>query len=87
GDLPVGAGAPPPQRMTRARGGRSWLHANGDDGTWPRTIYAEGLDLPDPWPPLDGDATADLCVVGGGITALEKYPWRQLRAADRMPGR
>ncbi|MEM7489849.1 MAG: FAD-binding oxidoreductase [Pseudomonadota bacterium] len=56
--------------MTRARGGRSWLHANGDYGTWPRTIYAEGLDLPAPWPPLDGDATADLCVVGGGITGL-----------------
>ncbi|WP_298435654.1 FAD-binding oxidoreductase [uncultured Jannaschia sp.] len=58
--------------MTRGpRGsGASWLHANGDRGTWPRTFYAEGLDLPAPHPPLKGRVTADLCVVGGGITGL-----------------
>ena len=48
----------------------SWLHANGDAGTWPRTWYAEGLTLPDPFPPLDADSEADLCVVGAGITGL-----------------
>ena len=48
----------------------SWLHANGDEGTWPGVAYAEGLTLPDPFPPLEGDATADLCVVGAGITGL-----------------
>ncbi len=50
--------------------GVSWLHANGDAGTWPRTFYAEGLDLPAPCPPLRGAAEADLCVVGAGITGL-----------------
>ncbi|WGH79747.1 NAD(P)/FAD-dependent oxidoreductase [Jannaschia ovalis] len=50
--------------------GTSWLHANGDRGTWPATWWAEGLDLPAPLPPLDGAAQADLCVVGGGITGL-----------------
>ncbi|GIT90031.1 gamma-glutamylputrescine oxidase [Jannaschia pagri] len=48
----------------------SWLHANGDDGTWPRTWYADGLALPAPYAPLVGAATADLCVIGAGITGL-----------------
>ncbi|MFO6464451.1 NAD(P)/FAD-dependent oxidoreductase [Jannaschia sp. KMU-145] len=58
--------------MTRGpRGsGASWLHANGDRGVWPDTWYGRGLDLPDPHPPLRGRVTADLCVVGGGITGL-----------------
>ena len=47
-----------------------WLHANGDHGTWPATWYAEGLDLPAPLPPLSGEAHADLCIVGAGITGL-----------------
>ncbi|MEM7641769.1 MAG: FAD-binding oxidoreductase [Pseudomonadota bacterium] len=48
----------------------SWLHANGDRGVWPRTYYAAGVDFPDPFPPLRGEAEADLCVVGAGITGL-----------------
>ncbi|WP_308916404.1 NAD(P)/FAD-dependent oxidoreductase [Jannaschia sp. LMIT008] len=55
---------------SHANGDRSWLHANGDDGTYPATFYAHGKALPPPRPPLDGDARADLCVVGGGITGL-----------------
>ncbi len=47
-----------------------WLHANGDEGIWPATIYAEGVTFPEPLPPLAGEATADLCVVGAGITGL-----------------
>ncbi|TFL19858.1 NAD(P)/FAD-dependent oxidoreductase [Jannaschia formosa] len=47
-----------------------WLHANGDAGVWPDTWYAEGLTLPAPRPPLDGDRAVDLCVIGGGITGL-----------------
>ena len=50
--------------------GPTWLRANGDQGVWPATWYAEGLDLPAPRPPLDGDRTADLCVIGGGLTGL-----------------
>ena len=48
----------------------SWLHANGDRGTWPDTFYAARADLPDPVPPLEGAAQADLCVIGGGLTGL-----------------
>jgi gamma-glutamylputrescine oxidase len=47
-----------------------WLHANGDAGVWPRTWYAEGLDLPEAFPPLEGDRDCDLCVIGAGITGL-----------------
>ncbi|MEE4209147.1 MAG: FAD-binding oxidoreductase [Parvularcula sp.] len=47
-----------------------WLHANGDSGTWPETWYAEGLEFPEPHPPVTGDRTADLCVIGAGITGL-----------------
>ncbi|MEM9796072.1 MAG: FAD-dependent oxidoreductase [Pseudomonadota bacterium] len=48
----------------------NWLDANGDAGAWPDAFYAEGLDLPDAFPPFEGDQTVDLCVVGGGITGL-----------------
>ncbi|WP_299839020.1 FAD-binding oxidoreductase [uncultured Jannaschia sp.] len=46
----------------------SWLHANGDG--WPGTVYDEGLPPAPEHPPLRGRRTADLCVVGGGITGL-----------------
>ncbi|WP_179379005.1 NAD(P)/FAD-dependent oxidoreductase [Jannaschia marina] len=55
----------------------SWLHANGDSGVWPATVYAEGLDLPAPFPPLRDRRTCDLVVVGGGLTGL----WTALDAA------
>jgi gamma-glutamylputrescine oxidase len=48
----------------------SWLHANGEDGRYPDTVWAEGARGLGPLAPLDGDARADLCVVGGGITGL-----------------
>jgi gamma-glutamylputrescine oxidase len=48
----------------------SWLHANGARGAYPATLWVAGAAPPGPFPPLDGDATADLCVVGGGITGL-----------------
>lgn len=48
----------------------SWLHANGDEGVWTGTSYALDCERPSPFPPLEGDASIDLCVVGGGITGL-----------------
>ena len=48
----------------------SWLHANGDRGTWPATFYADGARLPAPFPPLRGRHATDLVVVGAGITGL-----------------
>ena len=48
----------------------SWLHANGDEGAWTGTSYGLRSERPDPFPPLEGEARADLCVVGGGITGL-----------------
>ncbi|SFJ05670.1 NAD(P)/FAD-dependent oxidoreductase [Jannaschia pohangensis] len=48
----------------------SWLHANGDRGVWPGTWYRDGVTLPDPFTPLRGHVTADLCVIGAGITGL-----------------
>ena len=48
----------------------SWLHANGDRRVWPATWYAEGVQFPEPFLPLEGRVKADLCVVGAGITGL-----------------
>lgn len=48
----------------------SWLHANGDRGAWPATWFGEGVDFPEPFPRLKAEHTADLCVIGGGITGL-----------------
>lgn len=48
----------------------SWLHANGDGGVWPKTWYAGGIDFPEPFPRLEGQRDADLCVIGAGITGL-----------------
>ncbi len=48
----------------------SWLHANGDRGTYPATFYADRADLLPPFPPLHGETRADLCVIGGGLTGL-----------------
>ena len=59
----MGAGAPAVKRM-------SWLHANGPLSQHPDSYYAS-LQSPMPlYEPLRGATTADVCVVGGGITGL-----------------
>ncbi|MDO5052672.1 MAG: FAD-dependent oxidoreductase [Pseudoclavibacter sp.] len=45
--------------------------------------WLDSVERPEPAPPLDEDAHADLCVVGGGYTGL----WTALRAKEREPER
>jgi gamma-glutamylputrescine oxidase len=46
------------------------LSANDRPGTHPRTWYAATTPPLAPFPPLEGRAEADVCVVGGGYTGL-----------------
>jgi glycine/D-amino acid oxidase-like deaminating enzyme len=46
-------------------------------------VWLDTPDRPAPRPALDGDASTDLLVVGGGFTGL----WTALRAVERTPGR
>jgi len=46
------------------------LTANDRLGEHPRSWYAATADASPPYPPLDGDEAADVCVVGGGYTGL-----------------
>jgi glycine/D-amino acid oxidase-like deaminating enzyme len=49
----------------------------------PTPFWLDSRDRPDPLPPLDGDARADLAVVGGGYTGL----WTALLAKEADPAR
>ena len=64
--------------MSRAPGA-SWLHANGDRGTYPATLYADRAALPDPLPPLRDRRRCDLVVIGAGLTGLS-CAWHAARA-------
>jgi len=46
------------------------LHANDRDGEYPPSLYAARAGAVPTRPPLEGDARADVCVVGGGYTGL-----------------
>jgi len=46
------------------------LDANDRPGEYPDSWYAATADLLPPFPPLAGEVTADVCVVGGGYTGL-----------------
>jgi gamma-glutamylputrescine oxidase len=46
------------------------LHSNDRPGTYPDSWYAATANALDPFEPLTGDVTADVCVVGGGYTGL-----------------
>jgi gamma-glutamylputrescine oxidase len=46
------------------------LHENDRAGRYPASWYAATADPLPPFAPLDGDATADVCIVGGGYTGL-----------------
>jgi glycine/D-amino acid oxidase-like deaminating enzyme len=49
----------------------------------PRPFWLDRADAPQEAPPLEGDHTADLLVVGGGLTGL----WAALLAREDDPGR
>ncbi|WP_444543229.1 NAD(P)/FAD-dependent oxidoreductase [Neptunicoccus cionae] len=46
------------------------LHANDTAGTYPQSWYAATADTLPPFPTLEGDHSADVCVIGGGFTGL-----------------
>jgi gamma-glutamylputrescine oxidase len=46
------------------------LHANDRTGEYPASYYAATATPLDAFPALQGDTTADVCVVGGGYTGL-----------------
>ena len=46
------------------------LYRNDTPGQFPKSWYAASIDLPPERPPLYGETTADVCVVGAGYTGL-----------------
>jgi gamma-glutamylputrescine oxidase len=46
------------------------LTANDRPSTYPNSWYAETARLLEPFPPLEGDARVDVCIIGGGYTGL-----------------
>jgi gamma-glutamylputrescine oxidase len=46
------------------------LHANDRAGEYPPSYYAATAEPLSPYAPLQGDTTADICIVGGGYTGL-----------------
>lgn len=66
--------------MTSTSGG--WA-AEALRGASPTVMWLDDPDRPAPLPPLSGDVSADLVVIGGGYTGL----WAALRAVERDPGR
>ncbi|MCA8879190.1 MAG: FAD-binding oxidoreductase [Rhodobacteraceae bacterium] len=48
----------------------SLLHANDEPGQYPESWYAEATPKLPRCAALDGDVTADICVIGGGYTGL-----------------
>ncbi|GGB04164.1 NAD(P)/FAD-dependent oxidoreductase [Allosediminivita pacifica] len=46
------------------------LHANDRTGEYPDSWYAATTEALPPFPALEGEASADVCVVGGGYTGL-----------------
>jgi gamma-glutamylputrescine oxidase len=46
------------------------LFRNDTPGTYPRSWYADSVDLPRVRPDLRGQTTADVCIVGAGYTGL-----------------
>ncbi len=52
-------------------------------GASPVPFWLDRVERPDARPPLDGDTTCDLAIVGGGYSGL----WTALRAKERDPGR
>lgn len=59
------------------------LHLRALADARPSCFWLDREERPAPAPPLEGDAEADLAVVGGGYTGL----WSALHALERDPGR
>jgi len=52
-------------------------------GARPVSFWVDGLPAREPQPPLRGEASCDLCVIGGGFTGL----WAAIHAKTEDPGR
>ena len=52
--------------MGAAGRARRYAQHDGDRPTW----YEASARTNPTWPPLNGDARADVCVIGGGYTGL-----------------
>ncbi len=59
-----------------------WIDAALADAS-PVPFWLDRTDRPEPRPPLAGDTSADLAVVGGGFTGL----WTAIHAKEEDPGR
>lgn len=46
------------------------LYANDEVGQYPNSYYAASADLLEPFAPLEGERTADVCIVGAGYSGL-----------------
>ncbi|MEO0372410.1 MAG: FAD-binding oxidoreductase, partial [Pseudomonadota bacterium] len=46
------------------------LYANDRRGEYPPSWYAATAEAPGPYPALEGDVRADVCIVGAGFTGL-----------------
>ena len=46
------------------------LFSNDRRGSYPPSVYADQVAPLPPFPPLQGEIRADVCVVGGGYTGL-----------------
>ena len=46
------------------------LHMNDRPGQYPASYYAATATASDPFPVLDGETRADVCIIGGGYTGL-----------------
>ncbi|MFG2948388.1 NAD(P)/FAD-dependent oxidoreductase [Streptomyces adustus] len=53
------------------------------DGARPVPLWLDTPDRPAPRPPVTGDTSVDLLIIGGGFTGL----WAAVRAKERDPGR
>jgi glycine/D-amino acid oxidase-like deaminating enzyme len=71
------------QEARESPGSRQTWHQQALVDAAPRVFWLDDPAAPDPQPPLAGDVSTDLVVVGGGYAGL----WTALLAKERDPGR